>query len=78
VTSLVQLAVAGDVAEAEQLQELLSAAGIDSHLEPAAEHDPEALDDPPLKILVSESDLELAVDAIDALSEADEELEAET
>ena len=77
-TSLVQLAVAGDVAEAEQLQELLSAAGIDSHLEPAAEHDPEALDDPPLKILVSESDLELAVDAIDALSEADEELEAET
>ena len=77
-TSLVQLAVAGDVAEAEQLQELLSAAGIDSHLEPAAEHDPEALDDPPLKVLVAESDLELAVDAIDALSEADEELEAET
>jgi hypothetical protein len=70
--------VAGDVAEAEQLQELLSDAGIDSHLEPAAEHDPEALDDPPLKVLVSESDLELAMDAIDALSEADEELETET
>jgi hypothetical protein len=77
VTSLVQVAVAGDVAEAEQLQELLSDAGIDSHLEPAAEHDPEALDDPPLKVLVSESDLELAMDAIDALSEADEELEPE-
>jgi hypothetical protein len=79
VTSLVQVAVAGDVAEAEQLQELLSVAGIDSHLEPAAaEHDPEALDDPPLKVLVSESDLELAVDAIEALSEAEEELDAES
>jgi hypothetical protein len=79
VTRLVQLAVAGDVAEAEQLQELLSAAGIDSHLEPAAEeHDPEALDDPPLKVLVPESDLERAVDAIDVLGEADEELEDES
>jgi hypothetical protein len=75
VTSLVQVAVAGDVAEAEQLQELLSVAGIDSRLEPAADHDPEALDDPPLKVLVSESDLDRAVDAIDALSDADEELE---
>ena len=77
-TSYVQVAVAGDVAEAEHLQELLSVAGIDSQLEPAAEHDPEALDDPPLKVLVSESDLERAVDAIDALSEADEELEADS
>jgi chemotaxis regulatin CheY-phosphate phosphatase CheZ len=77
VTSLVQVAVAGDVAEAEQLQELLSDVGIDSHLEPAAEHDPQALDDPPLKVLVSESDLELALDAIEALSDVDEELEAE-
>ncbi len=77
-TSLVQVAVAGDVAEAEQLQELLSVAGIDSHLEPAADHDPEALDDPPLKVLVSESDLDRAVDAIDALSDADEELEDES
>jgi hypothetical protein len=77
VTSLVQVAVAGDVAEAEQLQELLSDAGIHSHLEPATEHDSQALDDPPLKVLVSESDLELALDAIEALSDADEELEAE-
>lgn len=44
-TKLVQVAVAGDVAEAEQLQELLSAAGIASELEPAVEHDPQALDD---------------------------------
>jgi len=74
-TSLVQVAVAGDVTEAEQLQELLSAAGIDSQLELAAEHDPEATDDPPLKVLVPESDVEAARDAIEALAEeAEEEL----
>lgn len=71
-----QVAVAGDVAEAEQLQELLSAAGIESHLEPAAEHDPQALDNPPLKVLVREQDVDDARDAIEALSEPEEELEA--
>jgi hypothetical protein len=75
VTSFVQVAVAGDVSEAEQLQELLTAAGVESHLEPAAEHDPEALDDPPLKVLVPESDVELARDAIESMSEAEEEEE---
>lgn len=74
-TSLVQVTVAGDVSEAEQIQEILAAAGIDSHLEPAVEHDPEALDDPPLKVLVPEDEVELARDAIEALSAADEELE---
>lgn len=74
-TKLVQLAVAGDVAEAEQLQELLSAAGIESHLEPAVEHDPDVLDDPPLKVLVPESDVEDARDAIEALTELDDEAE---
>jgi hypothetical protein len=69
----VQVAVAGDVTEAEQVQDLLSAAGIESHLEPAVEHDPQALDDPPLKVLVEEGDVELARDAIEALSEAEEE-----
>lgn len=74
-TSLVQVAVAGDVAEAEQLQGLLSAAGIDSHLEVATEHDPEATDDPPLKVLVSETEVEAARDAIETLAEdADDEL----
>jgi hypothetical protein len=73
VTRLVQVTVAGDVTEAEQLQELLSAAGIESHLEPAVEHDPEALDDPPLKVLVAESEVDDARDAIEALSEADED-----
>lgn len=67
------MAVAGDVTEAEVLQEILSAAGVESHLEPAVEHDPEALDDPPLKVLVPESAVELARDAIEALSESEEE-----
>ncbi len=67
------MAVAGDVAEAEELQELLSAAGIESQLEPAVEHDPEALDDPPLKVLVSESEVEDARDAIEVLTELEEE-----
>ncbi len=73
-TRLVQVTVAGDVTEAEELQELLSAAGIESHLEPASEHDPEALDDPPLKVLVPESDVDDAREAIEALTEPDDEL----
>jgi hypothetical protein len=73
VTRLVQVAVAGDVTEAEQLQELLTAAGIESELELATEHDPAATDDPPLKVLVPESDVEAARDAIEALTEEVEE-----
>ena len=72
-TRLVQIAVAGDVAEGEQLQELLTAAGIDSHLEPAIEHHESALEDAPLKVLVSESDVEEARDAIEVLTEAEDE-----
>jgi hypothetical protein len=70
---LVQVAVAGDVAEAEELQELLSAAGIASQLETATNHDPAANDDPPLKVLVSETDVDDARDAIEALTEEDDE-----
>jgi len=77
VTRLVQVAVAGDVTEAEQLRDMLSAAGIDSQLEMAVEHDPGAMDDPPLKVLVGESDVDAARDAIEALAEPDEELEGE-
>jgi ribonuclease Z len=72
-TRLVQVAVAGDVTEAEELQGLLTAAGIDSQLEPAVEHDRDVPDDPPLKVLVPESDADDARDAIEALSDADEE-----
>ena len=72
---LVQVAVAGDVTEAEQLQDLLSAAGIESQLETATEHDPAATDDPPLKVLVSETDVDDARDAIEVLTaqEGDED-----
>ena len=72
-TRLVQVAVAGDVTEAEELQGLLTAAGIESHLEPAVEHDPAVPDDLPLKVLVAESDVDDARDAIEALSEDEEE-----
>jgi hypothetical protein len=71
-TRLVQVTLAGDVAEGEELQELLTAAGIESHLEPAVEHDPNVLDDPPLKVLVAESDVEDAREAIEALTEPDD------
>lgn len=74
-TRLVQVAVAGDVAEAEQLQELLSAAGIESELEPAVEHDPETLEDLPLKVLVEETAVEDAREAIEALTEMDDDAE---
>ena len=72
-TRLVQVAVAGDVAEGEQLQDLLSAAGIESRLEPATEHHATALEDAPLKVLVPEADVDEAIDALEALSEPDEE-----
>lgn len=74
-TRLVQVTIAGDVAEGEQLQELLAAAGIESQLEAAVEHDADALDDPPLKVLVAESDIDEARDAIDALAEIEDEEE---
>ena len=74
-TRLVQVAVAGDVTEGEQLQDLLSAAGIEAHLEPAIEHHETALDDAPLKVLVAEGDVDEAIDALEALSEPEEEQE---
>ena len=58
------MAVAGDVTEAEELQEILRAAGIESELQ-------SALDDP-LTVLVPESSLEAAQDAIEAMTEPDD------
>jgi hypothetical protein len=63
-TQMVQVAVAGDVTEAEELQEILRAAGIESELQ-------SALDDP-LTVLVPESSLEAAQDAIEAMTEPDD------
>jgi hypothetical protein len=72
VTHLVQVAVAGTIAEAEELQSILHSAGIEASLDPADEHDFQALDDPPLRVLVSEEQVQDARDAIEALTEPDE------
>ena len=63
-TRMVQLAVAGDINEAEEIQEILHSAGIESELQ-------SALDDP-LTVLVPESSLEAAQDAIEAMTEPDD------
>lgn len=68
-SELVQLAVAGDVTEGEEIQGLLDAAGIASELQADAEDDG-------FTVLVPESSLEAARDAIEVLGEPeDEELE---
>jgi type III secretory pathway lipoprotein EscJ len=63
-TGMVHAAVAGDVREAEEMQEILRSAGIESELE--------AAEDDSLVVLVPESELEAAQDAIEAGTEPDE------
>jgi type III secretory pathway lipoprotein EscJ len=60
----VQFAVAGDVAEAEEMQAILRAAGIDAELESGQ--------DDGLNILVAETDLTAAREALEALTEPDD------
>ena len=62
---MVQAVVAGDTAEAEELQELLRNAGIEAHIGAEGEDDT-------LIVLVPEDSLEAAQDAIEALSEPDD------
>ena len=64
-SDMVQATVAADVTEAEEIQAMLTAAGIDS----AIQQEPEA---DALAILVPESSLDAALDAIEALTEPDE------
>jgi hypothetical protein len=71
-TEMVQVALAEDITEAEELQEILRLAGIDSHLESAVEHHPAATEDAPQKVLVPESSLEQAQHAIEAMTDPDE------
>ena len=71
-TRMVQVAMAGDVTEAEELQTILRSAGIDSELEVAVDHHPRETEDAPQKVLVPESQLEEAHDVIEALTEPDE------
>jgi hypothetical protein len=71
-TQMVQVAIAGDVTEAEELQSILHEVGIDAELESAVDHHPSATDDVPTKVLVHASALEAAQEAIEAMSEPDE------
>ena len=71
-TALVQVAVAGRVDAAEELQSLLTRAGISSTLEPAVEEHPEQHGDVPIRLLVASEEIEAARDAIEALTEPDD------
>jgi type III secretory pathway lipoprotein EscJ len=64
VTELVHAVVAGDVQEAEEIQGILQSAGIESELQ--------AGEDDSVVVLVPESDLEAAQDAIEAMTEPDD------
>jgi type III secretory pathway lipoprotein EscJ len=61
---MVQVAVAGDVADAEEMQAILRAAGIEAELQPAQ--------DDALTVLVPEDELITAREALEALTEPDD------
>ena len=63
-TELVRVAVAGDIAEAEEIQEILRSAGIDAHLDDG--------EDDSVIVSVPESSVEQAQDAIEAMTEPDD------
>jgi cell division septation protein DedD len=65
VSGMVQLATVGDIAEAEEMQEILRDAGIDSSIEQSAEEDA-------VNVLVPEAERETAQEAIEALTEPDD------
>ena len=69
---MVQVALAEDITEAEEMQAILDAAGIDTVLETAVEHHPTATDDAPQKVLVNESSLEAAQHALEAMTDTDD------
>ena len=71
-STMVQVALASDVTEGEELQAVLEEAGIDAQLEPAVEHHPRETENVPTKVLVPESSIEDALAAIEALSETDD------
>jgi Putative prokaryotic signal transducing protein len=70
--AMVQVIVAGNHAEAEEIQAMLRSAGIQSELASAVEQHPTELADAPQKVLVPEGSLEAAQDAIEALTDPDE------
>src|SRR5207244_13452513 len=66
VNTMVQVAVAGDVTEAEEIQAILTNVGIETQLS-TPEDDADAV-----TVLVQETDLETALDALEALTEPDD------
>ncbi|MBV8256414.1 MAG: DUF2007 domain-containing protein [Actinobacteria bacterium] len=64
-SGMIQVATAGDVAEAEEMQEILRNAGIESQIA-------QSVDDDAVSVLVHESELESAQDVIEALTEPDD------
>lgn len=71
-TRFVQVAVAGDLTEAEEIQTMLQQAGIECEIEAAVDHHPTGLEDAPQRVLVPEASLEEAQTALEELSEPDE------
>ena len=69
---MVQVVMAGDLAEAEEIQTILNSAGIESELELAVDQHPTQLADSPQKVLVPEESLENAQHAIEAMTDPDE------
>jgi type III secretory pathway lipoprotein EscJ len=63
-TGMVQVAVAGDVAEAEEIQEILRSAGIDAEIADGEEDS--------VTVSVPEGDVEQAQDAIEAMTEPED------
>lgn len=76
-TRMVQVVVAGDLAEAGEIQTMLHSAGIEATVEQAVDHHPTGLEDAPQRVLVAESDLEAAQNAIEALSEPEDIIDAD-
>jgi type III secretory pathway lipoprotein EscJ len=63
-TGMVRVAVAGDVAEAEEIQEILRSAGIDAEIADGEEDS--------ITVSVPEGDVEQAQDAIEAMTEPED------
>ena len=63
-TGMVRVAVAGDVAEAEEIQEILRSAGIDAEIADGEEDS--------ITVSVPEGDVEHAQDAIEAMTEPED------
>jgi hypothetical protein len=63
-TGMVRVAVAGDVAEAEEIQEILRSAGIDAEIADG--------EDDSVTVSVPEGDVEHAQDAIEAMTEPED------